>query len=117
MSEKSKDNLLDYTPRLNRLYGWRVGDNGHVLVRIEHKGFYAKIAQVIFKRPRFSDIELDDFGSFVWQKLDGKTTVYEIGQLVKVQFGDKAEPLYERLGQYIKILHENKFIVYENKLK
>ncbi|MGN0240581.1 MAG: PqqD family protein [Candidatus Weimeria sp.] len=116
MSDK-KDNLLDYMPRPNRLFEWRVGDNGHVLIKVEHKGFYAKIAQKIFKRPRFSDIELDDFGSFVWQRLDGKTTVYQIGQMVKNEFGEKAEPLYDRLGQYIKILHENKFIVYENKLK
>jgi hypothetical protein len=44
-------------------------------------------------------------------------TVYEIGQRVKEQFGDKAEPLYERLSTYIKILHENKFVVYMNKIK
>ena len=30
---------------------------------------------------------------------------------------DKAEPLYERLSTYIKILHDNKFVVYMNKIK
>ena len=114
MSDK-RDNLLDYIPRPNRLFEWRVGDNGHVLIRVEHKGFYAKIAQTIFKRPRFSDIELDDFGSFVWQRLDGRTTVYQRGQMVKNEFGEKAEPLYDRLGQYIKRLQRSRWLHDENR--
>ena len=38
-------------------------------------------------------------------------SIYDIGQLVKQHFGEKAEPLYERLCQFTKILHKNQFIV------
>ena len=44
-------------------------------------------------------------------------SIYDIGQLVKQHFGEKAEPLYERLCQFTKILHKNQFIVYTNKIK
>ena len=54
-------------------------------------------------------------GSFIWQEMDGHKTVYEIGMAVTVRFGKKAEPLYERLSEYIQILRKNRFIVYENK--
>jgi len=42
---------------------------------------------------------------------------FSLESVVKEQFGDKAEPLYERLSTYIKILHDNKFVVYMNKIK
>ena len=55
---------------------------------------------------------LADFGSFVWQQMDGSRSIYEIGQLVKVQFGEKAEPLYDRLSQYFQTLYRNHLIGY-----
>ena len=91
--------------------------DGKIEIKMHNKGVFNKIAQVLFKKPKYSYIELDEFGSFVWEQMDGKKTIYEIGTLVKERFGDKAEPLYERLSQYIKILHNNHFIVYENKLR
>ena len=48
--------------------------------------------------------------------IDGVRSIYDIGQLVKEHFGDKAEPLYERLCYFIKLLHKNQFIVYMNKI-
>lgn len=49
-------------------------------------------------------------GNFVWPLIDGTRTVYEIAQLVKEEFGEKAEPLYERLVQYIQNLENYGFI-------
>lgn len=117
MARKKKENFLDYVPRHNRLFGTEENEKGHVEVRVEHKGFYNWIAQKAFKKPRFSNIELDDFGSFVWRQMDGQRSIYEIGLAVKGEFGEKAEPLYERLSQFIRVLHDNHFVVYVNKLK
>ena len=101
---KKKDNYLDYIPRPNTLFECNKNKDGKIEIKMHNKGVFNKIA-------------LDEFGSFVWEQMDGKKTIYEIGTLVKERFGDKAEPLYERLSQYIKILHNNHFIVYENKLR
>ncbi len=114
---KSKENFLDYIPRHNQLYSWEKNANGHVEIQVQNKGFFNKFAQIFFKRPKTSAIELDDFGSFVWLQMDGEASVFAIGEKVKERFGKKAEPLYERLSHFIKILHENHYVVYVNKLK
>ncbi len=49
-------------------------------------------------------------GSFIWKQIDGKKTIYEIALLVKDRYQEEAEPLYDRLIQYINILKNNKFI-------
>jgi hypothetical protein len=77
-----------------------------------HRGFYAAIAQKLFHRPRVSHIDLDAMGSFVFRCIDGQRTVGQLAELVGAEFGPEAEPLYDRLVQYLKILHNNGFIRY-----
>lgn len=117
MAKKQKDNYLDYMPRRNSLYEWHDNKEGNVEVKVYNKGFFNKVAQTLFKKPKFSNIELDEFGSFIWRACDGEKTIYEIGQDVKEHFGEKAEPLYGRLTKFIKILHDNHYVVYANKIK
>lgn len=112
-----KENYLDYIPKRNALYEWSVNDKGHVEIKVRNRGIYNRIAQLIWKKPKVSRIELEEFGSFIWQAMDGVKSVYELGKQVKETFGKKAEPLYERLAAYMKNLHENGFIVYVNKIK
>ncbi|MCR5543048.1 MAG: PqqD family protein, partial [Eubacterium sp.] len=38
-------------------------------------------------------------GSFIWPLIDGKTSIYNIGEAVKEHFGEEEEPLYPRLVQ------------------
>ena len=112
---KKKENFVDYIPKRNALYEWELNSRNLAEVLVINRGLYNRIAQLLFKKPKISRIELDEMGSFIWQELDGVKTVYEIGTAVKGKFGKKAEPLYERLCEYIRILHNNRFIVYENK--
>lgn len=112
---KKKENFLDYIPKRNALYKWEINSKKFVEVLVINRGLFNRIAQLLFRKPKISRIELDEMGSFIWQEMDGKKTVYEIGTAVKTRFGKKAEPLYERLSEYIQILHNNRFIVYENK--
>ena len=49
-------------------------------------------------------------GSFIWPLLDGKINITELGKLVEKEFGDEAQPLYERLAQYFRILDSYHFI-------
>ena len=112
MGEKKQENFLDYVPKRNQLYEWDLNQKKHVEIAVVNRGMFNRMAQIIFRKPKVSKIELDDLGSFIWQELK---TVFEIGTAVKGKFGKKAEPLYERLCEYIRILHNNRFIVYENK--
>ncbi len=115
MAKKKDENFLDYIPRHNKNFPWEE-KNGIVEVRQENIGAMKWLTQKLFKKPRYSYIKLDEFGSFVWKQIDGERTVLEIGELVEKEFGEKAAPVYERLSKYIKILHEQRFVVYENKM-
>ena len=113
---KKKENFLDYVPKHNSLYEFSTNEKKHIEITVHNKGIFNKIAQIFFKRPKTSRIELDEFGSFVWNCINGTASIYEIGMRVHEQFGEKAEPLYQRLSQYIQTLHNNGFVVYVNKL-
>ena len=52
----------------------------------------------------------DEMGNFIWPLMDGKNTVYDIAEQVKAHFGEKAEPLYNRLVQYMRNLESYGFI-------
>lgn len=107
---RSKDNFLDYVFERPEGLVFCCSDDGVVTVDMENKGFTNKIAQKFFKRPEVSHIKLEDMGSFIFLCVDGKRSVYDIGQLVKEKYGDEAEPLYERLSVYMKKLEEVGFV-------
>lgn len=64
-------------------------------------------------RPHFK-VKLDEIGSFIWSRCDGKNTVKEIGMQLKDEFGERVEPLYERLGFFFQDLEKNRFITFKN---
>ena len=63
MKKKDSKNYLDYVPVKNPEVEYETGDDGIVTVYIEWKGFYHRIAQKFFKRPRVSDVKLDGYGA------------------------------------------------------
>ncbi len=65
------------------------------------------------KRPCWK-ISLDEIGSWVWQHCDGRATVKEIAEGLREHFGEKVEPVIDRLGLFLRKLESDKFIAYEN---
>ncbi len=106
-------NFLEKIPLKNETIGFSVDDKGMVTLRMENKGVVNRITQKLFKRPRVSYIHLDENGSFVWLQLDGESNLIAIGEKVKEHFGEKAEPLYPRLAEFVRILESYKFISYK----
>lgn len=102
-------NYLERKP-IRVIENWSTDENGIVTLEKENTGIFNKIAQVFLKKPKISFIHLDEMGSFIWPLLDGKTDIIELGEKVKEHFGEKAEPLYERLAKYIQILESYNFI-------
>lgn len=106
---KNKENFLEKKPRKNPEINWTVKD-GNVTLEIENKGLFNRLAQKLIKKPKISYVHLDEMGSFIWPLIDGEIDIISLGEKVKEHFGDKAEPLYERLSKYIKILESYGFI-------
>ena len=102
-------NYLEGIPLRSDKLKWSE-DGGIITLEIENKGIFNKIAQRFFKKPKISYVHLDEMGSFVWPILNGEMNLIEIGQQVKAHFGEKAEPLYERLAKYFQILESYGFI-------
>ncbi|QZY55671.1 PqqD family protein [Crassaminicella profunda] len=110
---KKDDNYLELVPFKNKNQKWEVNDMGLVQLIIPREGILDKIVRFFFKTPKVMRIDLDAHGSCVWKTIDGKRNVEQIGAIIKEEFGEDAEPLYERLGTYINILRNNKFITLE----
>lgn len=107
---KKEKNLLDMIPVISPSLDWERDEKGQVTVHIPRKGFFHWIAVKFFKKPALCHISLEKYGNFIWERMDGKRSLYQIAGEVKEAFGEEAEPLYERLVQYIKILVSNGFI-------
>ncbi len=104
------ENYLERIPIRADTIEWKVSSEGMVTLQIENSGWANRIAQVLFGRPKYSYIHLDELGSFVWPLLDGQKDITALGKLVEEKFGEEAHPLYERLAQYFRILDSYHFI-------
>ena len=89
---------------------WSADENGIITLDIENTGAFNRIAQKFFKKPKVTHIHLDEMGSFVWPLLDGEKNIIELGKEVEKHFGEKANPLYERLAKYFQILDSYHFV-------
>lgn len=103
---KRNKNYMCAKPQIKSGLAWDKDKNERVTLAIENKG----IMKRLLRKPEVSYVHLDELGSFVWKQIDGKIDVKEIGKRIKVQFGEKSEPTYERLIKYFKILESYKFI-------
>lgn len=114
MKKQPQENYLEKIPRKKDGLNWSQDEKGIVTLEVENRGLANRIAQKLLKKPRVSFIHLEDFGSFVWLAIDGKRDIIAIGRSVREKFGEKAEPLYERLSQYFNTLESYGFIVFKN---
>ena len=110
MKNKKAENFLEVIPVKNPEINFTTDDNGIVTLEIENKGLMNRVFQKLLKKPKITYIHMEELGSFVWQIIDGESDILALGEKVKEKFQDKAEPLYERLSQYVKILESYKFI-------
>lgn len=108
-------NYLERIPVHKEGIGWSADDEGKVTLEIENKGVFNRLAQKLLKKPKISYIHLDEMGSFVWPLIDGERDITSLGKYVEEHFGEKANPLYERLAKYFQILDSYGFISWSNK--
>ena len=110
MKRKDSRNFLDLTLEKNSDFRTETNESGEVTIFVENKGFFNLVMQKLLNKPRFSQVHLEEFGSFVWPLIDGKKTIYEIGEIVGGHFHDELNPLYPRLSKYFGMLKNCGFV-------
>ncbi|GAA0736399.1 PqqD family protein [Clostridium oceanicum] len=104
-----KKNVLLMTPKRRKNIEWEKNDEIITLI-IKREKVIDTIMNKMFKTPKTIRIELDNIGSFVWENCDGEKNVNDISKTMKSHFGNKVDPVIERLVTYIRTLKNNKFI-------
>jgi hypothetical protein len=109
-SSESPRNLLDLKPV--RHAAWEKTEEGTVVLLIpKFRGaLLARWLQPRLTKPNFR-VKLDRLGSFVWERCDGATRVEAIGEEMRREFGDSAEPVFDRIGTFIRKLEKEKFLL------
>ena len=111
MAKRDEKNYLDLIPVHSDRITFETDENGQVTILIENKGIINGIMQKLAKKPKITRIDLQGQGNFVWLCIDGKKTVFDIAAEVKAEFGEEAEPLYDRLVTYMHTLESCGFVV------
>lgn len=111
-TETKERNLLELIP--SRLVQFKEDENGRMILLIPRfkKEWVKKLFLPKSKDPNIH-ISLDEFGSVVWNHCDGRKTVAQIAGFLQAQFGEKVDPVHERVAMFIQHLLRQRFISLE----
>lgn len=113
MGKKKQTNYLDLIPERAPELTWNADEEGIIVLEVENTGVFNRIAQKLLKRPRYTKVHMEKYGSFLWPLIDGERTVMELADLQKEKFGEEVEPLYPRVVKYMQIMESYHFIKFK----
>jgi len=111
MSRKPKDSP-DFGPRVPAHSAeWRLNDEGQVDIIVPRygKNWIGRKFEQWFK-PKPIHIHLDALGTAVWQTIDGRRTVAEIGAHLEAEQQPPLDQLEHRLATFLAHLANHRFI-------
>jgi len=105
-------NYLELTPVRN--YDHVVEDTGLISVLVPKFDirWLDKIMSKIIKS-RFFKAKLDEFGTQTWLEMDGTKSVKSVSEHLQKKFGDKINPVEERLTKFLSELYKYNFITFK----
>jgi len=111
ISKNYMDSIFVHKPTLQ----WHITENESkkqiVVLDVENTGFFNKIAQKFFHKPKVSYISLDEYGSSLWLFLDGSSTVFDIVNKMKEKFPSEEDKMLNRVVTFFHTLQVNEFII------
>jgi hypothetical protein len=63
------------------------------------------------KIPEHTYLDLDEYGSFVFRRINGKRSVYEIGKELSKKYPEAEDFLYRRLLMYLEHIETNEHLI------
>ena len=112
--DSQSDIYLQNIPVVKESLVIETNDRRVSIVSYQNRGIQKFLRKLNFKIPEVSKIELDKFSSFVFLQINGEKNIYEIGQVLKKEYEEEIEPLYERLIIFLEFLkNRKKWITYK----
>ncbi len=102
------DNMIDVFP----VHAMNFEENGNLITVLFINPQPNLFERILFKKrlkiPK--KIDLDEVGSFIWKKCDGKTKISEIIESLENEFGEKVEDAEERVILFMKQLNRGRLV-------
>jgi hypothetical protein len=111
--DKDVRNLYEMIPRRRREFR-ELGDGTvEILMPRYGENAFARVLKTVLNNKPVR-VQLDDVGACVWRLCDGKRTVLDIGEALHEEYGDRIEPLYDRLHQFLEQMRRSEMIEWVN---
>jgi hypothetical protein len=106
-------NYVDLVPIIDEDNSWEFDKCNRVIIVVKNTGFLNSLAIKYFGKPENKEIELDRYGSFVWQRIDGIKTIQDIIDDVVETFEEERILTTKRTVMFFEMLRINRLIWYK----
>lgn len=105
---KTNEDVLNLVYKKRDSIKFNINEFGRVtILEIQEKKIQNLLRKLKVKIPMYKKTTLDEFSTEVFLLIDGVKTVKEIGELLESKFGEKVNPLYERLLLFLNHIDVN----------
>ena len=111
MSRGSADKRLAMVPVRTRKCVIKDGKARITVPRCDSKAGKGLVR--LFGKSESYRVNLDEYGTLVWELCDGVRSVKEIGRELRERKGETVEPVYQRLLQFLKSMEAHSLIKYK----
>ncbi|MGG5319080.1 PqqD family protein [Enterococcus sp. AZ072] len=101
------DQLLERVYQVKPELQYEVRDGIVFVIKEQNAWVQRMLRKIKYKIPETSEMELDQYGSFILQQIDGQRNVREIGERLGEAYEEANNQLYDRLLLYLNHLEKN----------
>lgn len=112
-TRQNQNNILQTVYQKCPAIEYDIKDGKIFIVKNQKHWIQSILRRLGFKIPEKTYLELDGYGSFVFQQINGKKSVENIGKELVSKYSETEECLYERLILYFEFLENNKQFIYK----
>ncbi|WP_100065161.1 PqqD family peptide modification chaperone [Miniphocaeibacter massiliensis] len=111
---ETNEDVLNIVYNKNDSIIYETDENGIVtILEIQNHKIQRFFRKIGFKIPEYRKTELDEYSSYVFLLIDGVNSIEKIGELLENHFGEKIQPLYERLLLFLNHIDTNCGYIYK----
>jgi len=104
----NNEDILNLVYKINDDLEFKVNDENTVtIIEKQNHKIQNFLRRLHFNIPKYRNVKLDEYSSYVFLQINGKNTVKEIGENLDKAYGERTYPLYERLLLFLNHIDVN----------